>query len=129
LNAFLSPGNERYDLLVTPQQGNSEPVVQDLAQLVEEATGVPLPFQKLIFKGKWFSFIFEYLWLKDLLYLLGFFFLHDKVPLCSPGCPRTHYIDQAGLELTGILLRIRRLSAGIKVPSRQGQILKLPGLP
>lgn len=61
----FSPGNERYDLLVTPQQGNSEPIVQDLAQLVEEATGVPIPFQKLIFKGGYFSFIFEYLWLKD----------------------------------------------------------------
>nr|KAF6432930.1 BAG cochaperone 1 [Molossus molossus] len=45
-------GNEKHDLHVTPQQGSSEPVVQDLAQVVEEATGVPLPFQKLIFKGK-----------------------------------------------------------------------------
>ena len=48
----LSPGNEKHDLQVTPQEGNSEPIVQDLAQVVEEATGVPLPFQKLIFKGK-----------------------------------------------------------------------------
>ena len=23
----------------------------------------------------------------------------DKVSLCSPGCPRTHFVDQAGLEL------------------------------
>lgn len=52
LSVIVTHSNERYDLLVTPQQGNSEPVVQDLAQLVEEATGVPLPFQKLIFKGK-----------------------------------------------------------------------------
>ena len=51
----LSPGNEKHDLQVTPQEGNSEPIVQDLAQVVEEATGVPLPFQKLIFKGKPFS--------------------------------------------------------------------------
>lgn len=52
LSVTVTHSNERYDLLVTPQQGNSEPVVQDLAVLVEEATGVPLPFQKLIFKGK-----------------------------------------------------------------------------
>lgn len=52
VSVTVTHSNERYDLLVTPQQGNSEPCVQDLAQLVEEATGVPLPFQKLIFKGK-----------------------------------------------------------------------------
>lgn len=52
LSVIVTHSNERYDLLVTPQQGNSEPIVHDLAQLVEEATGVPLPFQKLIFKGK-----------------------------------------------------------------------------
>jgi hypothetical protein len=30
-----------------------------------------------------------------------FFFLvfRDRVSLCSPGCPRTHFVDQAGLEL------------------------------
>lgn len=52
ISVTVTHSNEKYDLLVTPQQGNSEPIVQDLAQLVEEATGVPLPFQKLIFKGK-----------------------------------------------------------------------------
>lgn len=52
LNVTVTHSSEKYDLLVTPQQGHSEPVVQDLAQLVEEATGVPLPFQKLIFRGK-----------------------------------------------------------------------------
>jgi hypothetical protein len=28
-----------------------------------------------------------------------FFFLQDRVSLYSPGCPRTHSVDQAGLEL------------------------------
>jgi hypothetical protein len=30
-----------------------------------------------------------------------FFFLvfRDRVSLCSPGCPGTHFVDQAGLEL------------------------------
>lgn len=62
----LFEGNEKHDLHVTPQQGNSEPTVQDLAQVVEEATGVPLPFQKLIFKGRHFSSNFEPLWLNGL---------------------------------------------------------------
>ncbi|KAM9642591.1 BAG family molecular chaperone regulator 1 isoform 1-T1 [Trichechus inunguis] len=52
LNVTVSHNNEKHNLYVTPQPGTSEPVVQDLAQLVEEATGVPVAFQKLIFKGK-----------------------------------------------------------------------------
>jgi hypothetical protein len=31
--------------------------------------------------------------------LLMLFFLQDWVSLCSPGCPGTHFVDQAGLEL------------------------------
>jgi hypothetical protein len=32
--------------------------------------------------------------------VVHFFFLifRDRVSLCSPGCPRTHSVDQAGLE-------------------------------
>ncbi|DAA26643.1 BAG family molecular chaperone regulator 1 isoform X1 [Bos taurus] len=52
LSVTVTHSNEKHDLQVTPQEGNSEPIVQDLAQVVEEATGVPLSFQKLIFKGK-----------------------------------------------------------------------------
>lgn len=48
----VSSGNEKHDLHVIPQQGSSEPLVQDLAQVVEDAIGVPLPLQKLIFKGR-----------------------------------------------------------------------------
>ncbi|MBZ3881064.1 BAG family molecular chaperone regulator 1 [Sciurus carolinensis] len=33
-------------------QGSSEPIVQDLVLVVEEAIGIPLDFQKLTFKGK-----------------------------------------------------------------------------
>jgi hypothetical protein len=29
----------------------------------------------------------------------NFFFFRDRVSLCSPGCPGTHFVDQAGLEL------------------------------
>jgi hypothetical protein len=36
------------------------------------------------------------------LFFFFFFFLlvfRDRVSLCSPGCPGTHFVDQAGLEL------------------------------
>jgi hypothetical protein len=40
-------------------------------------------------------------------HVLGYFFLsllflffRDRVSLCGPGCPGTHSVDQAGLELT-----------------------------
>ncbi|XP_053426683.1 BAG family molecular chaperone regulator 1 isoform X1 [Nycticebus coucang] len=52
LTLTITHSNEKHSLHVIPQQGSSEPIVQDLAQIVEEAIGVPLPFQKLIFKGK-----------------------------------------------------------------------------
>ncbi|XP_006881893.1 PREDICTED: BAG family molecular chaperone regulator 1-like [Elephantulus edwardii] len=48
----ITHSSEKYDINVSPQQGTGEPVVQDLAQLVEEAIGVPVSSQKLIFKGK-----------------------------------------------------------------------------
>jgi hypothetical protein len=31
-------------------------------------------------------------------WLVGLVF-PDRVSLCSPGCPGTHFVDQAGLEL------------------------------
>jgi hypothetical protein len=31
-----------------------------------------------------------------------FFFFRDRVSLCSPGCPGTHFVDQAGLELRNL---------------------------
>jgi hypothetical protein len=36
------------------------------------------------------------------LFLISFFFFlvfRDRVSLYSPGCPGTHFVDQAGLEL------------------------------
>jgi hypothetical protein len=41
---------------------------------------------------KLFSFFFCFLF-------FVFFFFRDRVSLCSPGCPGTHSVDQAGLEL------------------------------
>jgi hypothetical protein len=34
--------------------------------------------------------------------LFVFVFFHDRVSLCSPGCPGTHSVDQAGLKLRDV---------------------------
>ncbi|XP_059671276.1 BAG family molecular chaperone regulator 1 [Gavia stellata] len=44
--------NEKHSIQVASQQENGEPTLQDMAVLVEQVTGVPVPFQKLIYKGK-----------------------------------------------------------------------------
>jgi hypothetical protein len=31
-----------------------------------------------------------------------FWFFQDRVSLCIPGCPGTHSVDQAGLELRNL---------------------------
>jgi hypothetical protein len=31
-----------------------------------------------------------------------FFFFRDRISLCSPGCPGTHSVDRAGLELRNL---------------------------
>ena len=33
------------------------------------------------------------------LFLVFVRFFQDRISLCSPGCPRTHFVDHAGLEL------------------------------
>jgi hypothetical protein len=37
------------------------------------------------------------------LFLFACFVFQDRVCLCSPGCPGTHSVDQAGLELRACL--------------------------
>jgi hypothetical protein len=43
-----------------------------------------------------FCFIFR-LFVCFLIFIL--FVFQDRLSLCSPGCPGTHFVDQAGLEL------------------------------
>jgi hypothetical protein len=51
-------------------------------------------------------------------YTFFFFFLflvfRDRVSLCSPGCPGTHFVDQAGLELRNLPASASQV-LGIKV--------------
>ncbi|XP_027730924.1 BAG family molecular chaperone regulator 1 isoform X3 [Vombatus ursinus] len=48
----VTHNNEKHNIQVVAQQGNNEPSLQDMALLIEQVTGVPLAFQKLIYKGK-----------------------------------------------------------------------------
>jgi hypothetical protein len=56
-------------------------------------------------KGKGFFFVCLFLFLIFFFWLVGWFWFvlilgfQDRVSLCSPGCPGTHSVDQAGLEL------------------------------
>ena len=34
--------------------------------------------------------------------LVWFLVFRDRVSLCSPGCPGTHFVDQAGFELRNL---------------------------
>jgi hypothetical protein len=46
----------------------------------------------------WFSSLFFFFWGGGFgFWVWGFF--RDRVSLCSPGCPGTHFVDQADLEL------------------------------
>jgi hypothetical protein len=49
-----------------------------------------------------------------------FFFFRDRVSLCSPGCPGTHSVDQAGLKprnLPASASRVLGLKACATMPS------------
>jgi hypothetical protein len=35
----------------------------------------------------------------NIVFLVSFLIFRDRVSLCSPGCPGTHFVDQGGLEL------------------------------
>ncbi|CAM2105933.1 BAG family molecular chaperone regulator 1 isoform X3 [Lepidochelys kempii] len=44
--------NEKHTVQISSHQEDSEPTLQDMALLIEQVTGVPVLFQKLICKGK-----------------------------------------------------------------------------
>jgi hypothetical protein len=53
-------------------------------------------FVRLVGWGFLFCFVFFLLFFVCLFFVFVF---RDRVSLCSPGCPGTHSVDQAGLEL------------------------------
>jgi hypothetical protein len=52
---------------------------------------------------------------------LVFVFFPDRVSLCSPGCPGTHSIDQAGLELRNLPASASQV-LGLKVCTTTAQL-------
>ncbi|CAI9619947.1 unnamed protein product, partial [Staurois parvus] len=52
VNAVCVTGSEKHKLQVVPQEEHDDPILQDLASIVEKVTGVPLASQRLIYKGK-----------------------------------------------------------------------------
>jgi hypothetical protein len=56
--------------------------------------------------------------------LFLFLVFQDRVSLCSPGCPGTHFVDQAGLELRNppaSASRVLGLKACVTTPGARGQ--------
>jgi hypothetical protein len=63
----------------------------------------------------WFGlFWFGLVWFGLVWFGLVWFFFWDRVSLCSSGCPRTHSVDQAGLELRNLPASASRV-LGLKV--------------
>jgi hypothetical protein len=59
--------------------------------------------------------------------LFCFLFFRDRVSLCSPGCPGTHSVDQAGLELRNLpasASRVLGLKACATMPGKKVLFLK-----
>ncbi|CAI5789584.1 BAG family molecular chaperone regulator 1 [Podarcis raffonei] len=52
LTVTVTYGSEKHSLQVASQEEDSQPTVRDMALLIEQVTGVPISFQKLIYKGK-----------------------------------------------------------------------------
>uniref|UniRef100_A0ACB8FTA6 Uncharacterized protein n=1 Tax=Sphaerodactylus townsendi TaxID=933632 RepID=A0ACB8FTA6_9SAUR len=52
LTVTVTYGSEKHNLQIASQEEDSQPTVRDMALLIEQVTGVPLSFQKLIYKGK-----------------------------------------------------------------------------
>jgi hypothetical protein len=54
--------------------------------------------------GGWGWFFFSvFLFVCFCLFRLFVCFFRDRVSLCSPNCPETHSVDQAGLKLRNLL--------------------------
>jgi hypothetical protein len=58
---------------------------------------VPLSIAILVFPLETGSFLFSFLSSFFFLFCLFVLVFQDRVSLYSPGCPGTHFVDQAGL--------------------------------
>ena len=61
------------------------------------------------------------------LFVCLFVCFRDRVSLCSSGCPGTHFVDQAGLELRNppaSAFQVLGLKACTTMPGSKGEILR-----
>jgi hypothetical protein len=56
----------------------------------------------MIYTINGYLFIYYYFYLFIYFIVCLFVFSHDRVSLCSPGCPGTHSVDQADLKLRNL---------------------------
>ena len=101
----------------------------------------PLPFSYLVVKSRSFR---KLLWWRFWSWVVGegwepsfqpqevtvLLCVRDRIPLCSPSCPETHSIDQAGLQLrdpSASASRVLRLKVCATTSQRKLLILKSPG--
>jgi hypothetical protein len=58
----------------------------------------------MTFKPGYYQILFALFYCLFVLFcfVLFCFVFRDRVSLCSPGCPGTHFVDQAGLELRNL---------------------------
>ena len=72
------------------------------------------------------------IWYRILFLTFFFFFFWDRVSLYSPGCPGTHFVDQAGLKLRNPLAsasRVLGLKACVTTPGWLLLSCQTSGLP
>jgi hypothetical protein len=69
------------------------------------------------------TYLFNWCKQRDLnrFFFVFFFFFRDRVSLCSPGCPGTHSVDQASLELRNLPASASQV-LGLKVCATTAQL-------
>jgi hypothetical protein len=93
------------------------PVIMHMLRSLD-SMGVFLRPQWAESQGTLYNFIFIYI----LIYTFLFFVFWDRVSLYSPGCPGTHFVDQAGLEVRNLPASASRV-LGLK------ECATTPGIP
>jgi hypothetical protein len=78
------------------------PLLMPGSGIASQETAISGSFQQNlagIYNGVW---VWCYFFVCFVLFCFVLFFFRDRVSLCSPGCPGTHSVDQAGLELRNL---------------------------
>jgi hypothetical protein len=82
------------------------------------ATNFVTPFMDILFPILFFCFVLF------CLFVCLFLVFPDRISLYSPDCPRTHFVDQAGLELRNLPASTSQV-LGLKVYATTAQLCSL----